>query len=247
MGLGVVSVARRRSFRRRLASDRESLLKCAGCYKHFYPQHGRQKYHNSECSRRARKKAARTRDRTPRARRLPGSTKTPRRLAFWFQTLDLVHYFKLALPELLAGVATIHRKDWIRLLARSIIGRRRSGLAVVGGEESPTALRSWERWKQVARAEGLLIDASPYYPTDSHHTLADAAAGFVHIDIARAYDGAFRHLGSPHPGGDEAEDAAITREVERLDALTDLADVLEAVQARRRAEGVDAASRTEGG
>jgi hypothetical protein len=83
------------------------------------------------------------------------------------------------------------------------------------------------------------VDAAHQCTADGEHgtyVQADAAAGFVHLEIRKAYDGAFKFLGPPHPLGDAAEEELLEREAQRVDALIRFADVLNAVQERRHAE-----------
>jgi hypothetical protein len=223
MGCGVVSLVEQQV---PSAESLESRRKCAGCGVLFEPEDRRQRYHSPRCKERAlsaKKRASRsTKGVVTQGKRVyrtvRGST------TFWFQILDVIHYFNLTLPQLVDGAATIHRRDWIRLFYR--------------GEETDAALRAWERFKQAARGEDVFVDAAPNAPQGEHGTymLADSAAGFVHVEIRKAYDGAFKFLGPPHPLGEEAEVELLEREAQRVDALIRFADVLNAVQEKRHAE-----------
>lgn len=176
---------------------------------------------------------------------------------FWYQVLDTLHYWRLTLPSLVDGAATIHRRDWTRLFYREVKRRppkrqRRNDDDDAEDEtedadeavvESDAANRAWERFKQAARGEGILVDADiPLDPVSAHKAAGYAAkrvdtnAGFIHLHLERSYDGAFRALGAPHPLGDDAEDETIERECVRLDGVIAFVDVLMRVQAKRRAE-----------
>jgi hypothetical protein len=172
-----------------------------GCMVTFLPKSEEQFHHHPLC--------ARVHRMTVRAQGLASA-------AFWYVVLDAIHYFRLALPHVIQGKATIHRSNWIRLFYQEV-------------DESGAALRAWERFKNKARSLGI----AP--PIDDPTYGSDAAAGFLHLDISRSYDLAFEVLGHPHPGGEEAEARALERRAEekRRALLAQFATALQAVASSR--------------
>ena len=218
----------------RCVNSGESLLICKGCGAKFIPHTPKQRYHSTECRTLAQKRAARVRyaEGAEPKQRLPLVKGPPVGATFWYQVLDVLHYYQLTLPSLLEGVATIHRKDWLKLFYKDNSG-------------SEAALRAWERFKQKARTAHIVKeDAAPmaYGVTPGTYVLADTSAGYFHLALGASYDGAFLFLGPPHPLGDDAEREVIEREAARSAELIRFAGVLSAVQEKRRASDPGAAS-----
>lgn len=211
-----------------MSAEEDELRNCARpeCRAPFYPAHKKQKYCRAAC-RQAVENARAAAKRVTRVRRPRKKTGGLSGL-YWYRVLDTIHYWQLSLPVLIPGVASIHRRHWIRLFYRT--------------DGSDPALRAWERFKSTARKAGIAVDARPDVGTDEsgQSGFAGAQEGYLHLDIGICYAAAFAKLGPPHPAGEEAEIEALeAAEAEDRSALIErFATAIRYLETTRRPEPI---------